>query len=211
MSTKKILGFILFLITLGSVQAASITVYPFEMELLIQKGYDLKGQVELACRYEKFVLGDSAQYETFTKGPVKLRIEREDEGEFKRVRLVSKNRLYFEYDEYFKYGKECRASFKVIFYSEKYALGHTIKPKSPVSFTLWKGFYDYQEGDQVYDLNKMRKYLDQTTYTFTERTTSQNYYIIRILQDGKEAQTSPWVEKAYLNPQTGRPYPPVLP
>lgn len=191
-------------------QAASITVLPFKMTMEVQNGYQVKAQIDLACRYEKFVLSDSAEYEVFYQEPVQLGVSvKEDQGTgYKKVVLENNQKLYFEYDNPFRYGKECRASYKVFFESENYALGHTIKPKNPVLFTLWQGFYDYQEGNQVYDLEKMRKYLDQTTYSFTENYSPKDFVIIRILQDGREARTSPWVEKAYKNPKTGRPYRP---
>lgn len=205
---KHLLKLYLFLFSINSF-AASVTVQPFKMEMEVQKGYDVRGEIELACRYEKFVLSDSAEYETFYQSPKKLLINKANiEGtNLNRVTLESKQKLFFEYDNPFRYGKECRVSYKVFFESENYALGHTIRPNKPVTFKLWQGFYDYKEGDQVYDLEKMRKYLDQTTYTFTEKKTSK-FIIVRILQDGREADTSPWVEKAYLDPNTGKPYPP---
>ena len=187
--------------------AASISLSPFEMRLDIQKGFTLAGEVELACRYEKFVFGDSAQYETFYQKPVPLDIKVESGlgSDFNRVLITNKKELYFEYDELFKFGEECRASFKVHFFSKDYSLGHTIHPEKPVTFTLWKGFYDYQEGDQVYDLEKMRRYLHNTTYSFPIDRRPKDFFLIRILQDGKEASTSPWVQKAYKDPMTGRP------
>lgn len=192
------------------VMAASITVRPFKLEMEVQKGYSVRAQMDLACRYEKFVLSDSAEYETFYQGPVTLGVKEKNTSgtDFKVVTIENKRELFYEYDNPFRYGKECRASYKVFFESDNYALGHTIRPNAPVTFTLWQGFYDYQEGNQIYDLEKMRRYLDQTTYTFTEDFKPRNFVIIRILQDGREAKTSPWVEKAYKNPATGKPYAP---
>lgn len=202
--------FIITILSLSNLYAASITVAPFEMNLRIEKGYALKAELELACRYEKWVWGDSAEYETFYQAPVKLTVKEVHNGEFKEIRLINSRSLFYEYDEFFRSNEECRASFKVVFYSLKYALGYGVNPKKPVSFQLWKGFYDYEAGDQRYDLRKMEKYLDLATYTFVEKKFSNSHLNIWIKQDGREAATNPWVEKAYLNPETGRPYIPEI-
>lgn len=201
---------ILFYLCSLNIFAASVTVAPFEMELDLQKGYKLQGSIELACRLEKWVWGDSAQYETFYQDPSELRITTIDNGDFNKIIINNPNELYYEYDRFFSSDEECRASFKFQFISLNYAMGYGIKPKKPVTFQLWKGFYDYQKGDQRYDLNKMRKYLDRTVYTFVEREVTNSHINVWIKQDGREASTSPWVEKAYLNPETGKPYTPIL-
>ena len=203
---------IIFLLSLFATQlfAASITVRPFEMEFDLQVGYSVKGEVELSCRYEEWVWGDSAQYETFYQDPSPVMISEEKMGDKKRVTIKNPRELYFEYDEFFRSNEECRASFKFVFYSENYAMGFGANPKKPVSFKLWKGFYDYQDGDRVYDLNKMRKYLDKTEYTFVEKRFQDSHINIWIKQDGREADTSPWVAKAYIDPTTNLPYPPQL-
>ncbi len=193
----------------GSAMAASITVPRFEMEFLLQKNYEVNGKISLACRYEKFVIGDSAEYETFYGPEQKLVFKVISEGDFNRVKLTNNQDLYFEYDRLFKWGKACRASFDVVFSSTKFALGHGSSPDKAVSFKLWKGTYDYEEGDQIYDLNKIGKYLDNTTYSFSETLVGDRYLSVRIFQDGEEADTSPWVEKAYINPETGKPFPPI--
>ncbi len=203
----RILGLFAAYLTLFSIQAASITVHPFELEFDLQEGYSVDGEVELACRYEKFVFGDSAEFETFYQAPKKLKVKVTKGQGFNKVALINQDKLFFEYDGLFKYGKECRASFEVNFVSDHIAKGHGRNPREAVSFKLWKGFYDYEEGEQVYDLDKMKKFLHHTTYTFTQKKFT-NLIHIRILQDGREAQTNPWVEKAYLNPATGKPYPP---
>ncbi len=209
MNTFKMILTLIGLSTGLSTFAASITVPKFTLNMDVQTGYSVSGEIELACRYEKIVFGDSAQFETFYQTPKKLTVISKKGAGFNSITLVNNEELFFEYDRAFKFGKECRASFKVFFVSNVYALGHGIKPLAPVTFTLWEGFYDYEEGDQEYDLEKMRKYLHQTTYTFTEKMFS-NMMHIRILQDGREAKTSPWVEKAYFDPKTGKPFSPKL-
>jgi len=192
-----------------SAMAASVIVKPFEMELYLQKGYKISGEIELACRYERTVWSDSAEYETFYQTPQKLKIVENDHGEMKKVKIIHDQELYYEYDRFFR-TVECRASFKFLFESEKYARGIGVNPYKPVSFSLWKGMYDYQEGDQYYDLRKMTKYLDNTTYTFKEVPFNDSHINIWIKQDGKEADTSPWVDRAYINPETGKPYSPRI-
>lgn len=190
--------------------AASVAVMPFEMQLDLQVGYGVRGEIELACRYEKIVWGDSAEYETFYQAPTKINITQEKSGEVKKVTLKNTRKLYYEYDDFFKSGEECRASFNIVFFSEKYAMGYGASPRKPVSFQLWKGFYDYQRGDVIFDLNKMRKYLDKTEYTFVEKRYLDSHINIWIKQDGSEAETSPWVAKAYIDPTTNLPYRPKL-
>lgn len=197
-----------FILVAHTAFSASVTVLPFSMVLDLQKDYELTAQMSLACRYEKLVFGDSAEYETFYKEADILKVSYNDLGNgFNQVVIRNPEKIKFTYNHPLIYGEECRASFKVNFTSLRYAKGHGLKPKEPVSFQLWKGFYDYQEGNQTYDLNKMRKYLDKTEYSFSEQKTA-NALIIRILQDGREAHTSPWVERAILNPQTGLPHSP---
>lgn len=190
--------------------AASITVKPFEMELDLQVGYKIKGEIALACRYEEWVWGDSAQYKTFYQDPTALEITEEVNGDTKRVTIKNTRERYFEYDDWYRSGEECRAYFDILFYSENYAYGYGARPKEPVSFDLTKGFYDYEPGDRTYDLNKIRKYLDQTTYAFIEKRTQDRYLTIWIEQDGREADTNSWVRRAYINPETDRPYTPEL-
>ena len=202
---KKLILFLVLLCT--SVHAASITVPKFTLEFDIKKGYDVSAEVELACRYERLIFGDSAEFETFYQAPKKLKVKVKSSQGLSHIELSNDSQLYFEYDNFFKLGKECRASFKVFFVSQNYALGHSIKPQKAVTFTLWEGFYDYEEGDQFYDVEKMRKYLHNTTYTFKEKVLSDRMHIY-ILQDGREANTNPWVETAIFNPATGKPYPP---
>jgi hypothetical protein len=204
----KLFCLIIFLLSTTQLNAASITVAPFEMELHVQDGYELEGELELSCRYEKLVFGDSAEYETFYAPTKKLSVIKHAEGKLNRVVLVNDEKLFFKYNRSFHFGKECRASFKVIFFSKNYATGYGLKPNRAVSFMLWKGVSDYQEGNQSYDLRKMQKYLENTTYSFKERYFRPSHMNISILQDGREARTSPWVEKAYLNPETGIPYKP---
>ncbi len=203
----RLLGVLTAFFTISTLHAASITVNPFKLELDIQEGYSVEGEVELACRYEKFVFGDSAEFETFFQAPKKLSIKTKKMGSMNKVTISSNEKLFFEYDRAFKFGKECRASFKVSFISDHYALGYGVRPREAVRFQLWKGFYDYEEGDQIYDITKIEKYLHRTTYTFTQKRFPSMIHI-RILQDGREAATNPWVEKAYLNPDTGKPYTP---
>jgi hypothetical protein len=201
---------IAFILLSTHLYAASITVMPFEMELDIQVGYGVRGEIELACRYEKIVWGDSAEYETFYQAPTKINISQDQNGDMKRITLKNTRKLFYEFDDFFKSGEECRASFKIVFFSEKYAMGYGVSPKKPVSFQLWKGFYDYQRGNIVFNLNKMRKYLDQTEYTFIEKRYLDSHINIWIKQDGTEADTTPWVAKAYIDPVTNLPYPPKL-
>ncbi len=200
--------FTIALFTSLTLKAASVTVPPFKLELELQVGYQVNGEIELACRYERFVFGDSAQYETFTKAPSPLLVESSRlNGQFQKITIKNLKPLFFEYDRPFKYGKECRASYRVEFISKDYALGYGTNPLKPISFVLSKGFYDYQEGEQVWDLGKIKDYLHNTTYSFSQRAT-RDALIIRILQDGHEASTSPWVHRAVFNPQTGAPYRP---
>jgi hypothetical protein len=175
------------------------------MEFDIEPGYKIEAYIELACRKEKWVWGDSAQYETFTQDPKSLIVKVENKGNLETITLINSSVMYYEYDRFFSSGEECRASFKVLFISQKYAMGYGYNPSKPVTFKLWKGFYDYQRGDQFYDLNKMRKYLDNTTYSFVEKRYQNSHINIWIKQDDREASTSPWVEKAYINPTTGKP------
>lgn len=203
----RVLSFFVLLLSSLTINAASISVAPFQMTMDVQEGYAITAEIELACRYEKIIFGDSAEFETFYQTPKKLKVKTKKIGGMQEVTLINDSKLYFEYDRLFKYGKECRASFTVNFTSEKYAVGMGMRPYRAVNFKLWKGFYDYQEGDQVYDLSKMEKFLHKTTYTFTQKNFDSMMHI-RILQDGREAETNPWVETVHYNPATGKPYSP---
>ena len=204
---QKLFVFIFFY---SFAHAASITVKPFEMEFTIDKGYEVQGEMELSCRYEKFVWGDSAEYVTFYQEPTQLKVNIVESTDYNTVQVKNTKNLYYEYDEFFRSNEECRASFKIFFISTKYALGHGRNPKEPVKFTLWKGFYDYQEDEQIYDLRKLAKYIDNTVYSFREKSFENRHINIWILQDGREARTNPWVERAVINPATGVPYKPEL-
>ena len=185
---------------------ASITVEPFNMQFELDDSYEVHGQVELACRYEKLIISDSAKYETFYQKPTPLDVEYLPGKDFQKVIIKLPNRIYFEYKNWFKFGKECRASFSIDFKHKKYVIGYGQNPKGHIKFSLKKGFYDYLEGDQIYDPTKIGEYLDNTSYTIEEHALSSTFMLLKIKKDGLEAPTTPWVIKVKINPETGKPY-----
>ncbi len=114
--------------------AATITAQPFKFTVLNNtKDYDISMELTLACRYEKFVISDSSQYEVFFK-EVPLKISSKNG----RTTIENQYPVEHEVTGIFKSNKSCYSISSFIVKSKKYSVGWANQFSRPISLKIYE-------------------------------------------------------------------------
>ncbi len=134
---KKLIS-IISLFTCSISFAASVTVNPFELEFYLESdSYEVDFELEMACRYEKFVIGDSAKFEyKFEKVP--LLIEQEKMGNnLTKITLQNVSKRKLNLDGYFRSNKECQTIKRFFLKSKLYSIGWANQFHRPIRLGIY--------------------------------------------------------------------------
>lgn len=152
----------LFVISLTA-QAESITANPFSFELFTTQAHlDVKAELTLQCRYEKWVISDSSQYEyVFNYIPLERKVTKE--GDRYHVVFSLKQTKKTEVTGAFKPTKECSGRVDITFEDKKYSIGWANRFDKPISF-LYLGKYRFERGDTKLNLSQLRADIEQKIF-----------------------------------------------
>lgn len=202
----KLLTLCLISIMSFSAHAATTIAHPFKMEV-ITAGPELtiSGELYQSCRYEKFVFSDSAEFSTETKTfPLTVSSQERNNQIVHSLELKSKMKL--STSGFFRFGKECVSKISIKVSDTKYAIGWGNKINTPISFSFDSGsIYDYESGLSKLDLNEIRSFVDNKTFSFKYKPAGTKQVNIWLMgNDEKVFSVSPTTSAQ--NEETEMPY-----
>lgn len=194
-----------FLFIQAQAFAASIEARPFQFEFTTPKELlDVKAEVELSCRYEKFVIGDSAEYNT-TRKSHDLDIKTTKLDGRTRFQISLNSSLSHKVTGLFRPSKECAGQLKLTLNDKKYAVGWAGKLKTPISFLIKTPAYRYNEGHSNLDISEVLDVIENRHVSFRYKSVPNMQVNIWVLFDGN-THPSLFPTSAAINPKTNKPY-----
>lgn len=135
----KIFFTFIVLISVSSSYAASITVQPFKIKFLINTNeYELDFKLQMACRYEKFVIGDSSEYEyKFKDVPLLLKAQKIN-SEISEITFENKVQRELEVKGFFKPNKACQTITEFFIKSKLYSIGWANQYNRAIKLGIYK-------------------------------------------------------------------------
>ena len=183
--------------------ASSTTVHPFSFEFYVMEDrFDVQPQIVVSCRYEKIILGDSAEYYTETK-MFNLSIEKSPNHPNVYYKISLKDKKYLDVKGPFKPTKECMAQLKINFIDKNYAVGWSGQMKRPISFMLKSNDF-FKEGDTFADFSKTIEIIDLKNLDFYYKGVPGLQVNIWMIADGIKLPLFP-VSSA-IDDETNMPY-----
>lgn len=199
---KKILVILSLVFSPHILWAASTTVEPFSFEFRSPENrFDVQAEVVQSCRYEKFVIGDSAEYHSETK-IYELRQVQENVGGDIRYKFSFPAKKTLKVSGTFKPTKECRSNLKLVFTDKNYSIGWAGQFSRPIGFTYETSEW-YQDGNTAPDFSQLIRTLEQQYLDFFYK----NAFIqvnIWLTANGQNLPVSP--VSAAINPLTRMPF-----
>jgi|GEM_PF-2088470 hypothetical protein len=184
---------------------ASIEARPFDFEFTApQDLLDVNAQLQLSCRYEKFVIGDSAEYNT-TRKSYDLDIQATNLDERVRYRISLTSTLSHEVRGFFRPNKECAGQLKISLNDNNYAVGWVGKVSTPISFFVQTSAYRYNEGHSSLDISEVLDVIKNRHVSFRYKPVPNLQVNIWVLFDGS-THRSLLPTSAAINPETNAPY-----
>lgn len=178
--------------------AESISVDPFALKFsLEQKHIDLKAKLNLECRYEKWVLGDSAEY-VYSRKEVGLDVNVDANG---AARISLSQGASLELDGWHRPTKECAGSFELSFVDKRYSIGWAGRVDAPIKFSIGEGGV-FQSGDSVFDLSKLEGLLGSKSVQFSYRNQGMEGKVYMLIDD----QPYGFPVSVAIDQSTGMPY-----
>ena len=160
----------------------------------------------MACRYEKFVIGDSSEYEyIYEEVPLKIKTKTlTDNTEL--VTLSNESNRVLKLDGWFKSGKECQTLQNFFLKSKLYSIGWANQFNRPIRLGLFE--HSRLEEFKVYDVPGLKDLINNKSLGFTYKP-SYNQVNIRFTIDGIPLlDMSTYLRtSAYMNPGTQMPWP----
>lgn len=200
---KNILGLFFFLFYSQNLMASSTTVHPFSFEFYVMEDrFDVQPQIVVSCRYEKIILGDSAEYYTETK-MFNLSIEKSPNHPNVYYKISLKDKKYLDVKGPFKPTKECMAQLKINFIDKNYVVGWSGQMKRPISFMLKSNDF-FKEGDTFADFSKTIEIIDLKNLDFYYKGVPGLQVNIWMIADGIKLPLFP-VSSA-IDDETNMPY-----
>ena len=199
-----ILVFISFFIAQFS-WAAQVRVEPFLTTFFVDiDHYQVEFEMQMMCRYEKFIIGDTAKYEYFFKEvPVNLEVV-ENQSELSEVRIFLNKKQECKLGGFFKKNKECAFSFKLFLVDKIFAYGSGL-PKRPIKLGVYDSpFFAEDVTFKEQDLEKLL-YNKELSFIYDSNPLQVNVYFSI---DGRIYDRMSSYAFAYVarDPQTGMPY-----
>ena len=204
---KFIQIFSTFLIFMDFAIAATVKVEPFEFKFLVaENSYDINFSLELMCRFEKTVFGDSAKFEYKYK-EVPLSVSKINRGtELVEVTITNPSLLTLSQTEWYRSNKECGYIQKFYLTSRLYSIGWADQFDRAIEL----GLYEYSRLDEnaVYPIKKLKDKIENKELGFTYRAVYNQVNIkfsierTPVREIGGSLGTT-----AYRNPESNMPWP----
>ena len=208
---KQNIALLLFFISLLSTQkleAASIKARPFELKFFLEQDHiNVNAQLNLTCRHERWVIGDSAVWEMFhLKAP--LQVTQSKSGDLRLMKIALLDEKFLEVKGVFKPSKECKAELEIIFTDSLYASGsHAPYNSRPITLS-YEHRDRYQDGHRTFDTSDLDHDINHETLGFRFQVLSQVIHVYLENSTRWFAHTSvtknPETSLPYLLPQTQR-------
>lgn len=202
---KKILIF-LTLLSLNSF-AASVTVESFELPVLVNtKKYELDVSIVMACRYEKFVISDSSEYEyTYKEVPLTTSSKKQSD-QLSLVTIINKENRTHKVSGLFKSNKGCQTYLNFFLVDKKYSLGWASQFHRPIRLGLLE--HSVVKSDSIFNVAALADLFAYKKLSFTYRAThSNNVNVIFSLDDEPLRRMSSTFRTSVLkNELTGMPH-----
>jgi hypothetical protein len=185
---------------------ASITVEPFSIKFLLDtESYAPDFKLEMACRYEKFVIGDSAKFEyKFKEVPLIIKEKILING-LVEIELTNNKKRFLEVTGYFKTGKECQTITELFLKSKVYSIGWANQFNRPIRLGIYK--QSNLSETQYYDSQKYKDLFGNKELGFIySDLPSQTYVKFSIGKIPYESMNTYARMMVPLNPETKKPY-----
>ncbi|WP_372654560.1 hypothetical protein [Halobacteriovorax sp.] len=184
--------------------AASTTVNPFSIEFYTNKNtINVKAKLTLACRYEKVVWSDSAEYNTEYKD-IDLTVSNKDQRNgLTKHTLSLTNKQYLEVTGIFKPTKGCKSEIRFDLNDANYSIGWANQFSRPISFSYWN-FKSYSSDDTIFRPTTLRDQIEGKLLSFNYTPVSSQVNV-SLLADG-ERVTEILGTNVALNKETNMPY-----
>ena len=164
---KKLIVFISILFS-QSIFSANVTVEKFNLEFLLDTTeYELDFELRMACRYEKFVISDSSQYDYIYK-TVPLKITKKklsSDTSLIRVSNLRDQKLVLK--GMFKSNKECQTYLSFFFKSKKYSIGWANRFDKPIRLGVFE--HSRLAEYKTFDIDNLRDIFENKKVSFIFR------------------------------------------
>jgi hypothetical protein len=167
----KKLVLLLCILSTHSVLAASVTVEQFNLDFLMDTSeYEVDFELTMACRYEKFVISDSSEYEyTYKKVPLKITKKKLDRNT-SRVRVSNTRDQKLVLKGMFKSNKECQTYLEFFFKSKKYSVGWANQFDRPIRLGVFE--HSRLAEYKTFDINALRDTFENKLVSFIYKPVS---------------------------------------
>lgn len=203
----KYLSCITLLLFSFSSFSASVSVMPFSFVFYAKNdSYEVDFKLKMACRYEKFIVSDSSQYEYFYE-EVPLIVEQIEliNGLTKFTIKNTQNRK-LNLGGFFRNNKECQTIQNFFLISKKYSIGWANRFDRPIRLGLYE--QSRLEQEKVFNIQKIYSKINNKELGFIYMPTGFQVNIRfgfnRVSSTGMSSYLS---TTAYENKETGMPYP----
>ena len=185
---------------------ASVTVAPFDLRVLVDTShYDLEVELTMACRYEKLVISDSAEYE-YKHLPVKLQIKEEKlTNGLSEVRIINSKKRILEQTEWYRSNKGCQTYFELFLKDKIYTTGFFNEFSRPIRL----GFLEHSRVKEVseFDLNWLFDTFNNKKLSFNYKNNGYSVNTRFALDDISTTELSTFLYmNVALDEETGMPY-----
>ncbi len=186
--------------------AASVTVPKFEIKFLIDDSlYDISFKLTLACRYEKFVISDSAQYHyEFQDVEFDFKKKKLASG-LTEVRFINSRVQKLEMRRPYFADKECQTMEKFYISSKKYRSGYGSVDK-PRKITL--GVFNHSRFAEfkTFEVEHYRNLFEGKELSFIMEPGYRTYFAFAL--DGEIFDRMSFYARIHVpnDPDTGLPY-----
>lgn len=179
--------------------AAESTVPAFSFSFTMQaKSHTVTGEIVQNCRYEKFVISDSAQYiNDYKTYPLKITIKRK--GEIEEVTITNEKERFHKVTGWMKPTKTCSADIKLKIESSIY---RAWLPTRPIGFQYWS--QSHHREYVFWDAQEITNQIEGRHVEFEYVTFGGRQANVYLLTDG---QRDFWPStSAPINPETQMPF-----
>jgi hypothetical protein len=203
---KFSLLFLLFIYSASS-SAASVTINSFNLDFTMDTdAYELDFSLEMACRYEKFVISDSSQYEyIYEKVPLKITATKIAGSSLSAITVSNTQKRKLKISGYFKSGKECQTYLQFFVKDKIYATGWANQFSRPIRL----GHFDHSRlaEEKTFNFNKLNDYMGNKKISFNYKATGRQINVRFAFDDVSTTSMSSYLSRSTAeDPKTGMPY-----
>ncbi|MFT6633250.1 MAG: hypothetical protein ACJAS4_003220 [Bacteriovoracaceae bacterium] len=186
---------------------ASITVEPFSVKFFLDnEAFIPDFKIQMACRYEKFVIGDSAKFEyKFEDVPLIIKETKLSNGLIE-LELINSKRRFLELTGYFKTNKECQTTTEFFLKSKIYSIGWANQFHRAIRLGIYKS--SNLSENQSYDIQFYKDLFEdkELGFIYSGNLPTQTYVKFSIGKLPYESMSTYARMMVPLDPETKKPY-----